>query len=853
MDWTCLKNDILTAYPFLTKARFGLPDTASFPMPPLLTVGSFAAINVINDELGAKNLLAMIFPQAESVACYIAAAASLASIKKQVDQGLGTLPALTPGEKVLLDGVDFTFLGEVVDKGQAYYKFSYADEGTTKSIPVTSSNRMRIQHSVSTRNLAKRDKKAIKNVTDPILGLKLQGNTSLFQTKVVLVSGINAVREQVSDLRLSSSADECSKLAHVFGWGSLSEENEVRIWGSSGKKEEPLVLVASNFADVYEYVEYSSLPPDVIIVDGTSCLRDLSTFELLLNTNIPFLFVLSGKDHDGIQYLKKKNFAFWAWNSGDLALLHGEHSETEESPFFHLQKQIASFATFDVEVIDCSNPALEKSFGLLKQAERELTDDDFQASEILSRTFGLFIGISRSVSDLPLTSDRYETALCLIESDLATHRHFLSPEFLSRLTETVGLLRDAISLLAEENAKPSRLRAAISQALSDGYEKICVVLNKTDFEAEKEALARAFPGDKVVFERSSGFRMSDDFEWVILCGYLNRKYMLRVFNDALSTNLTVLNYAFEKQWITSVKNQFFGAFDNHAFRNHSVFGKRASEPPASPPEHPTTTATLEQFELKLHEFKRQRILKGLTEDAGGQKVRARCVTFTQGSFAFLTESHSVPVINELLGGKSKVDKLPQKKLKDIAAEDLLLFRESSARNLVRDVADILLEKGGKGELRKEASRWRGALEKVYEVSAASLSKVKAELKAHGCDRNELTIKNWLFDKDQIAPGEDTDILVIAEAANDHDLLRDIDAVADAIHQVRGAHIQASHQIAKLLEKRIKGELRDLSDMDVEVKVPGLGKVFVVCVESIDSAQVDVPSHKVNRLLLEGQF
>jgi hypothetical protein len=259
---------------------------------------------------------------------------------------------------------------------------------------------------------------------------------------------------------------------------------------------------------------------------------------------------------------------------------------------------------------------------------------------------------------------------------------------------------------------------------------------------------------------------------------------------------------------------------------------------------------LEEFEIKLHEFKRQRILKSIGEDLIGQKVSARCVMFNQGSFAFLTESHSVPVINELLGGKTKVERIPQKKVKDISTGDFLLFRESSSRNIIREMADLGLQKSGNAELRNTASQWRKALEKIFESNNKSYSKVKAELKKYGCDRNELTIKNWLTDDNQIAPGEDTDILAIAEAAQDNDLKRNFDNVKEAVSQIRGAHIKAAKQVANLLEKRIKGDLHELSDTDVEIKVPGLGKVFIVCVESVDAAANEVPGHKANRLLKE---
>ena len=279
MNWKSFREDILADYPFLDKFRFGFKASADhFPLPPLLTFGSFAAVNLINNENSASARLAMIFPHSDSIACHIAAAASLAAIKKQLDRGLPDLPELKPDEKVLLDGVDYIYKGEEIIAGEPFMVFNY--KGGIQKVPAR--ERLRVQHSVSSRQITKRDKNQIKSVVDPILGTKLRGNTSLFQTSVVLVSRIYEAKEQVSDLSLAATDNTCANLANVFGWGSLTEDGEVKIWGSAGKREEPLVLVSSNFADVCEYIEVNSHKTDLIVVDGASYLKDLSSLETFI-------------------------------------------------------------------------------------------------------------------------------------------------------------------------------------------------------------------------------------------------------------------------------------------------------------------------------------------------------------------------------------------------------------------------------------------------------------------------------------------------------------------------------------------------------------------------------------------
>ncbi|CAN5624203.1 hypothetical protein BH24ACI2_BH24ACI2_15150 [soil metagenome] len=425
MNWLTLKDNISEKQSYLDKMFFGTKDDDKhFPFPPLLSANSFAAINLVgkSSELGR---LAIILPHSETVACYIAAAAAFAGIIKQEESGFLTLPPLLLGEKVLFDGVDYIYQGEEIFGGEPFMVFDY--NGGVQKVPAR--ERFRVQHSVSTRQLTKRDKKPIKSVVDPILGTVLRGNTSLFKTSVILLSGVTAVREQVSELSIAANDNNCSKLANIFGWGSLTEDGEIKIWGSAGKKEEPLVLTSSNFADVCDYLEYNAHKTDLIVADGSSFLKDLSSFETLLSKNIPIVFVFSGKDQEGVQYLKKKNFAFWAWNSEDLKSVCQDSSEKEESPFYHILKNNAAFASFDVKIIECVNEALDGAFDLLNFLRHKTDKEDYHASQILDRLFIYFLKVSRLVSVTDSISEKSEKELSSVEDELQTFRYQIDPKF----------------------------------------------------------------------------------------------------------------------------------------------------------------------------------------------------------------------------------------------------------------------------------------------------------------------------------------------------------------------------------------------------------------------------------------
>ena len=80
-------------------------------------------------------------------------------------------------------------------------------------------------------------------------------------------------------------------------------------------------------------------------------------------------------------------------------------------PVLRSSKKIASFASFSVDVVECANPAFDQAFDLLKRLRHEITEEDYHASQILDRTYGFFLRVSRVVSIADSVSGRSEKEL----------------------------------------------------------------------------------------------------------------------------------------------------------------------------------------------------------------------------------------------------------------------------------------------------------------------------------------------------------------------------------------------------------------------------------------------------------
>ncbi|MEJ7848382.1 MAG: DrmE family protein [Pyrinomonadaceae bacterium] len=860
--WENLTLKISSEYPFIPKFHFCTENSEGFyPLPVLLQLASYSALSLTEPERKNKRL-AVFFPYSDSIDCWVTAVAALAAISIQATPEQFTLPELIPGSRVLVDGADHIYKGTEVHSGTDLYVFEYANG--IRKIPL--SQRFRIQPSVSGRQLTKKGKAPIRSFIDGLLGTQLQGNTSMLRTSIILISSVNETKEIIGRLKFACDREDknknSEKAVNAFGWANLTSDGEVRPWGSSGKDQEPVVLVGSNLSSVNDYLEYDSESLSLIIIEGSSHLRDHITFQSLVAKNIPVMLVLSAKDIDCIKDLKASNFDFWTWSKDELKTFCSEVEPQKDNVFFELERKINTFVDFEIKTALCSNSKLEESYELLDALKSVITEDDYHAIQIIEQLFFILIRVTRIVVITGSISAEIKNKLSDLEADSETFQYLIKKEQYRLILESICSLREGIDLLEKSSdAKPEEIIKLVKRIRQHSKGSICIILGNIGFPESKKLLRGKLSfARNIFFETSKSLKPGNAFDHLILSGYLKRHRMLDVFDKVSSENLTVLGYPYEQDWIKSVRQQFDGLFRNtSSLRTFEVFtGASTEEMPSLRPieSEPETvlkepailTSGLGEFEIKLNEFRRQRILRSVGDDPDGNKTAANCVTFGRGSFAFLTEHYSVPAVTNLLDKNETIQEIPHKKVKDIQEGDLLLFRESSSQNIIREMADFGLKRKGKAEIRKKANRWRAALVTVYEENDRNLSRLMESLAEYGCKRNAGTVKNWLFNENLIAPRDENDIIAITVAAGDDDLDQKLHEIHSAIAQVRSAHIQASHQIIKQLNAHLVENLSSIESTILSFEIEGLGKVFLVRVESVAAEQYFVPVHKVNRLL-----
>ena len=180
--------------------------------------------------------------------------------------------------------------------------------------------------------------------------------------------------------------------------------------------------------------------------------------------------------------------------------------------------------------------------------------------------------------------------------------------------------------------------------------------------------------------------------------------------------------------------------------------------------------------------------------------------------------------------------------------DFVVVRET-AKDLIREMADVILARSGKSGLREMAGKWKEALK--IETLFYSDDEIYQHLQGAGCTKGYQAVRG-----DVIAPQSRQDLEHIASATGSGVLKELLDQIYDAAQTVRSAHIQAGKVLSMHLKSRIVESLKECEDIDpfniwepIEMQVEGIGTVRILKIIDI-GAPVTVDIADTNRLIDE---
>ena len=245
---------------------------------------------------------------------------------------------------------------------------------------------------------------------------------------------------------------------------------------------------------------------------------------------------------------------------------------------------------------------------------------------------------------------------------------------------------------------------------------------------------------------------------------------------------------------------------------------------------------------------RQYVARG-GQKAANETTEAIPVNYVGGYLAFYRTGHKViSATNIIMNDADKIDSVLPEQLK---MGDFVVVRETS-KDLIREMADVILNRSGKTEMREMAGKWKEALE--IETLFYSDDKIYQHLQDAGCSKGQQAVHGWIHDDDVIAPQSKQDLEYIAVATGSSVLKELLDQVYDAAQIVRSAHVQAGRVLSMQLRNRIVEALKEYGDIDpfniwepIEMQVDGIGTVRILKIIDIGTP-ITVDIADTNRLI-----
>lgn len=366
------------------------------------------------------------------------------------------------------------------------------------------------------------------------------------------------------------------------------------------------------------------------------------------------------------------------------------------------------------------------------------------------------------------------------------------------------------------------------------------------------SLPEGFIDNQVVLVRNRKDLKGRIFGKFVIPGTLRlaaRPLVCEILYGGRSSDLILLAYSAEKiDILQPIPLPVNGFFEMSRLRMHpaSVLVQDAPEDPIDQWAYESIWSELRALNIDLTPMSEGDVL-----------IPARFVLFADGSGAFLPDNKSVIEISDLFDGNRNPeiseDRMPRKSVRDLEESDLVMLRLSGSGDYLDDVANVLMEKEGHGQLRREATEWKPLLHRtIKEYGEGVVAKA-------GRDRG-LQVRSasylwaWAGD-DVIAPHDfNTFLLLIGTLAqlDPAAILTDVNEYAhkkwQQMEQVKSFHARAGATIRTELLKRVNvliQERRHVETVEI-IELPGVtsGQMGLLRVAAVDMKPVRVPQSKL---------
>ncbi len=680
-----------------------------------------------------------------------------------------------------------------------------------------------------------------KNIINKIENHKTHLNGSIFY-----VSEIKSNKEFLLNATLEGrNITDVLYLAQANGDGEISNMSAGQLYGNPA-----IILVSDLYAvtnAINKGVKVQSVIFDASVPNAIE--KQLDAFDSLSHLNFPVVCITDTKNSFALNPLSERGYNLWRWDSNSITGdLQKYDSSTADRKTTNCWKQ-------KIEYKSISETNISNAVKLLYKQKSNIEEQSPGAIAVYEKLFSLAFVLLRNI--IPIESFekiRYTSLVTECITAIEKEKRFISTELYNDLAESAQYLSNALNV-STENGK---YNVVCEILLTGKYKKICIViperLDRSQYENYWNSLE--LPAEiSVKYPMEYSDTLSATFDLVIVTGWLSNKIMRNIIYGFSGQEYLVLTYPCEERWKRAHTSTWKRALNNSS--NGEIvkksFNKKGKAVSSTIFEHDIggteeISDELEEIEqvIKVSKYKRYN-----GSSYSGDIVDAYPVSFVGGLLAFYRSGHKVVTASDIIAGTGeKISSLTPDKL---SVGDFVVIREAE-RDIIRDIADRILESNGKLELRQLSAKWKESLS--VEVLFSTYDEIYQKLCDNGCKKDFVTVKNWITNEDLIQPNDMEDMICIAAATEDEVLLENIDKIYEAGREVRSAHVQAGRVLSQRLKNKIAEYIQQLGEIDtfniwdpITLQLEEVGLVKILKIIDVGTI-IPIDYGNTNRLLSE---
>lgn len=678
---------------------------------------------------------------------------------------------------------------------------------------------------------------------------------------LVYVSTLSSTKEKLSHWMLNNYAP-----SEIFLIGQVKWDGTIQNIVKGKLSGTPSMLLAKDLDSVYEAIK-KNVPIQSVIIDVNSekaIENQVDVINELMNLDIPITFLVDPVSSYNLDFLESRSFTTWRWDKEYLT--PSLYSNSIES----IGKKYNNFANQSIRYKPIQNDYFSPLFYKLRSAKSEISLDFEVLVDVFSNLMAILLRMIRSMTPINI-DDKLKWSTRLSESSELLNRYqdYISPDAYQNFSDVITELGKIISL----NQLFPKIEKVEQEIITNNYSIVNLIVedrSNVDFVKtywENRKISNQSQATINVYSVRDYLDSKHDKEQDLKCrltivsGWFSENISKKIIYSLLDVNYLFILYGCEQRWTkihTAKWARKRDKADNNKLSNTTFQFKRPRQlADSSHYNIPDVDDSLSldndlqeiEFIMTENRFRKYQVTQ---EQAGiRQIVSALPVIFAGGYLSFLRESRKVITVTGIIINNDSDHEM--KTASDLRVGDFIVLRETD-RDIIKDIADVILKKQKKEKLRDLATRWRLALEKDQKFH--SFDNLYNRLINAGCIRNRATIHAWVFDENRISPQELDDIKLIAEVTFDKELSENAETVFQAARHVTSAHIEAGRYLSGQLIKKIASSLHDIKDIDLntinkplDFHLEGIGPVKVLKITDIWKMR-DVDALSTNRLLEE---